>query len=63
MNDRPPHEWERGFAGHETAQLRRMARLSLEEKLNWLEEAHRLAVQIALNRNAPDDVGSKTEDR
>ena len=31
--------WERGWDGHEKAQLLRMARLSFEEKIKWLEEA------------------------
>ena len=38
--------WERGWTGHELAQMRRMARLPLSEKLAWLEEAHRLAEQL-----------------
>ena len=33
--------WEKGWKGHEEAQLRRMAALPFEEKLRWLEEAHR----------------------
>jgi len=39
--------WERGWDGHELEQLRRLARLSLPEKLAWLEEAHRLVRQLA----------------
>lgn len=39
-------EWERGWAGHELAQLRRLARLPLSQKLAWLEEAHRLVLQL-----------------
>ncbi len=35
--------WQRGWDGHELAQMRRLARLPLSEKLQWLEEAHRLA--------------------
>ncbi|HBL18893.1 MAG TPA: hypothetical protein DD417_19565 [Elusimicrobia bacterium] len=35
--------WERGWDGHEIAQRRRLARLTLAEKLAWLEEAQRLA--------------------
>jgi hypothetical protein len=33
--------------GHEFEQLKRLARLSFQEKLAWLEEAHRLVRQIA----------------
>lgn len=32
--------WERGWEGHREAQARRLAELSLAEKLEWLEEAH-----------------------
>lgn len=35
-------EWERGWDGHERAQRSRLARLPFEDKLAWLEEAHRL---------------------
>jgi hypothetical protein len=34
--------WESGWDDHEQKQLRRLAKLSLEQKLVWLEEAHRL---------------------
>jgi hypothetical protein len=34
--------WERGFEGHERAQLARLAALPMSEKLRWLEEAHRV---------------------
>ena len=36
------HEWERGWDAHESAQRRRLARLPLAEKLQWLEEAQRV---------------------
>ena len=32
-------EWENGWDGHEQQQLRRLAELSLADKLQWLEEA------------------------
>ena len=38
--------WERGWEGHRDAQARRMASLSLIEKLDWLEQAHRLARRL-----------------
>jgi hypothetical protein len=37
------HVWEQGWEGHERAQKERMARLTLAEKLAWLEEAQRVA--------------------
>ena len=36
------HQWERGWEEHQTMQLKRMARLSLSDKIEWLEQAHRL---------------------
>ena len=32
--------WEKGWRGHDTQQLRRLAALPLVVKLKWLEEAH-----------------------
>jgi hypothetical protein len=34
--------WEQGWEGHERAQRRRMASLSLAEKLDWLEAAQKM---------------------
>jgi hypothetical protein len=39
-------EWEPGWDGHERAQRRRLAQLSLSEKLKWLEEAHDLVRRL-----------------
>jgi hypothetical protein len=44
--------WERSWKGHQAAQLRRLARLPLAEKLTWLEEAHVLARH--LSNGTPD---------
>lgn len=55
MNENEPDEeryWEHGWDGHELAQMRRMARLPLSEKLAWLEEAHRLVEQLSQQRQA-----------
>ena len=41
-----PREWSRGFAEAERAQQRRLAALSLADKLDWLEETHRLVLQL-----------------
>ena len=38
--------WERGWDGHDREQLIRLARLPLPQKLQWLEEAHRLVRQL-----------------
>ena len=45
MTDRSRfHEqlWEKGWDGHEKAQLKRMAQLSFQEKITWLEEAQEM---------------------
>lgn len=34
--------WEKGWDGHEMAQLKRMASLSFQEKIIWLEEAQEM---------------------
>jgi hypothetical protein len=34
--------WEKGWAGHEKAQLLRMAELPFGEKIRWLEETQNL---------------------
>ena len=44
--DGDERSWDAGWEGHSLAQLRRMARLPLWEKLAWLEEAQRLARQL-----------------
>ena len=62
MNETPPkpdnedaaheHVWENGFGDHKLQQLRRMARLSLPEKLRWLEEAHDLVRRLEAARKS-----------
>ena len=49
--------WEKGWDGHEDQQLQRLARLPLSEKLQWLEEAHRLVQHLTNARN--DEVRSR----
>ena len=50
----PQGVWEKGWEGHELDQLRRMAKLTLPQKLAWLEQAHRLVRQLQKNNGAPD---------
>jgi hypothetical protein len=50
--------WEAGWEGHELAQRRRLAKLTLAEKLDWLEEAHRMANRLREARAQQDDTGS-----
>jgi hypothetical protein len=51
--ERPESEyiWESGWDGHEIAQRRRLSKLSLAEKLEWLEDAHRLVLQFERARS------------
>jgi hypothetical protein len=44
--------WEQGWEGHRLAQQRRMAKLTFPEKLQWLEEAHRVARQLQESRKS-----------
>jgi len=43
MTERDDRGWDAGWEAHELAQRRRMARIPLIEKLEWLEAAHRVA--------------------
>lgn len=49
MPDDPSSQggWESGWKGHEEAQLRRLACLPLDKKLEWLEQAQRLAARLS----------------
>ena len=38
--------WDRGWEGHTIAQRQRLGRLSLREKLEWLEEAQRVVMHL-----------------
>jgi hypothetical protein len=39
--------WDAGWEGHEEAQLLRVARAPLRDRLRWLEEAHRLVLRLS----------------
>ena len=45
--------WEPGWEGHRRHQLKRLAALSLAEKLAWLEEAHRLVLHLKSQKPDP----------
>ena len=38
--------WESDWQGHELAQMKRLAALSLEQKIRWLESAQEMALQM-----------------
>jgi 5-formaminoimidazole-4-carboxamide-1-beta-D-ribofuranosyl 5'-monophosphate synthetase len=47
--------WERGWEGHQRAQLLRQSRLSLPEKIQWLEDAHRTVLALQHARQSGGD--------
>lgn len=51
----PPREWEAGYDGHERAQRDRLARLPLAERLQWLEDAHRVVRHLEARRRERAD--------
>lgn len=45
--DSPERSWSCGWESHRHAQALRLSRLSFSEKLEWLEQAQRLAGRLA----------------
>ncbi len=45
--------WESGWQGHELAQMKRLAALSLEQKIRWLESAQEMVVRMQQTQQAP----------
>ena len=43
--------WDRGWDEHKIRQLRRLAKLSFAEKLEWLEEAQELGERLIAQAN------------
>jgi len=46
--------WESGWEAHTLAQRRRLARLPLATKLEWLEEAQRLVTHLRRGPHPPE---------
>lgn len=42
--------WERGWDGHHRMQQRRLAKLTLPEKLEWLEQAQQIVESLGMAR-------------
>jgi hypothetical protein len=61
MSDIVERVWERGWDGHQHAQARRLARLPLSQKLQWLEEAQELVHQLTRSSQtiAPADAAPR----
>jgi hypothetical protein len=63
MTDRDGRRgWDEGWTGHERAQLVRLSRLSLREKILWLEEAQRVAQALERSRTLAAGGGSAEGD-
>jgi len=63
-DERDERGWDAGWAAHTAAQRRRLARLTLGEKLQWLEGAQRLARRLAQepkDREARASGGTESE--
>ena len=43
--------WERGWGGHEKAQLLRLSRLPFTEKIKWLEDAQEMLEHLSKRKN------------
>lgn len=46
------HPWEVGFDGHQRAQQARMAKWSLKQKIEWLEQAHYMVLHLQAQRES-----------
>jgi hypothetical protein len=57
MSDSGTRERSRGWPDHERAQLLRLARLSLAEKLAWLDEADATVRHLQRERARPPAAG------
>jgi hypothetical protein len=55
------HLWERGWEGHAEAQRRRVAEWPMSVKLQWLEDAQRLAQQFRRARGEEPKKPAKDE--
>jgi hypothetical protein len=61
MSDSDTREWSRGWADHQRTQLLRLARLSLAEKLAWLEEADATVRHLQRERARPPADGRPSD--
>jgi len=51
----PPSPWKPGWDAPDEERLRRAARVSLAEKLEWLERMHRMALTLRAARERRSD--------
>jgi len=53
--------WNCNWEGHRRQQLLHWAQLPLEEKLEWLEEAEEIAMNLAASRKAQTEQSSESQ--
>jgi hypothetical protein len=58
-NSNPDPHWPRGWDGHERQQLKEWAKLPLSQKLEWSEQAYRIARKLA----GEDAIARRREER
>ena len=58
----PEQLWEAGWEGHARAQRRRLAALTLAEKLRWLEDAQALVEHLQRSARVPASDTPTTRD-
>ena len=67
MNDskksdlRQDTQWEHGWNEHEQMQLQRLADLAFADKLAWLDQAHRLVMQLRAAPERPSEHPSSSK--
>jgi hypothetical protein len=52
--------WESGWEEHKHSQFLRLARLPLSDKLSWLEQAHRVVLQLSLDHSSNINTKGRT---
>lgn len=51
----PDDGWDRGWDEHKIRQMVRLSRLTMSQKLEWLEEMQRLLEKVSQSKNAQAD--------
>lgn len=54
MQEQPEPQWDTGWEAHRLRQMQEVARWPLIKKLEWLEQAHFVAISLAKSRKQPD---------
>lgn len=54
-NQQPDDGWDRGWDEHKIRQMVRLSRLTMPQKLEWLEEMQRLLEKVSHSKDAQVD--------